>query len=222
MKNVAIVAAGHGRDRAPFKNPEWECWGVNATWSNWGDEAEALFDRWFELHRRSYLRWEHAGDRGYHFRWLRSLRTLPVYVQDMADWPDVPTARAYPWEQVERLSKVHGKYHACSIDWMLALAIKLGAKKIDLYGVEQEHTQEPIGSRACVEFWSGFATGKGIEVRSAAGSTFKVAHLVYTDVPYAVDPEWLPFEDRTHGGQNDIGRLRDRLRRTVRGEPSIE
>jgi hypothetical protein len=106
-------------------------------------------------------------------------------------------------------------YHACSIDWMLAHAILEGATEIRLCGVEQQHTAEPLSSRACVEFWAGVAVGRGIAVSSADGSTFKLAHLVYTATPYARDPTWLPWEDRTPGSR--LGRLARELRAVVNG-----
>ena len=209
-KKVAIVAGGFGRHLAPINDPKWECWGVNATWR---DGSEAAFDRWFELHRYHYLKWEHQGDDGIHFRWLKSLRTLPVYVQDLNDWRDVPMARPFPFDEVEGLSRDFGFYHACSIDWMIAYAILLKTPEIGLYGVEQFHTGEPISSRACVEFWSGVAVGKGIKVSSADNTTFKILHYTITRTPYALDPTWLPFEDRTNGHAQH---QRERLKATVR------
>ena len=212
QKNVAIIAGGFGRERAPLHDPAWERWGLNALWDD-GTEGHAT--RWFELHRRAYLKWEYRGENGPHFRWLKSLRTLPVYVQDPSEWPEVPMAQPFPWKAVQALVPEFGNYHACSIDWMIAYAILLKAPEIGLYGVEQWHTSEPVSSRACVEFWSGVAIGRGIKVFSADGFTFKIAHYTITDRPYAFDPEWLPFEDRTGGTAQ---RMRDGLRRVVRGE----
>lgn len=196
---VAIVGGGPKWYDAPFDRKGWECWGLNATWRNF-NEPEKKFARWIELHRRSFLLWEHGKiykqeQENPHFQWLRSLRTLPVYVQTLKDWPDLKTARLFPFKEVAKIAPPFARYHACSIDWMVALAIHEGAKEIALYGVEQDHTGEPYGSRACVEFWSGVATGRGIHVWSADGSTFRCAQLTYRDEPYALDPAWLPWRD---------------------------
>src|SRR5205814_811495 len=113
------------------------------------------------------------------------------------------------------LAPAFRNYHACSIDWMLAHAITEGATEIRLFGVEQQHTAEPLSSRACVEFWSGFAVACGIAISSADGSTFKLAHLTYTNTPYALDPTWLPWEDRT--GESRLSRGAAALRKQITG-----
>lgn len=200
---VAIIASGQGKYAAPMGD-EWEWWGVNQTYTFFNHEILVKrFTRWFELHRRAYLAWETAADYyKQHLHWLTHLTDNPsrLYVQDVSEWPDASYApNAFPFADVQALAPAFRNYHACSIDWMLAYAIHLGATDIGLYGVEQDHTSEPIGSRACVEFWAGFATARGIKVTSADGSTFKLAHLCYTKTAYAFDPAWLPWEDRTNG-----------------------
>lgn len=215
---IAIVAGSYGKDEAPLGDPNWECWGVNQTWSWFNHEAlQNKFTRWFELHRKAFLEWENQADRyGQHFSFMESQKRYPtLYVQDIEEWPAVENIKEFPFERVQALAPDFGSYHACSIDWMLAYAILEGASEIGLYGVEQDHTAEPIGSRACMEFWAGFATARGIKVHSAQGSTFKLAHLVYTNTPYALDPLWLPFEDRTNGEKTYLGKVHAELARTV-------
>lgn len=216
---VAIIAGGHGKQLAPLGDPAWECWGLNAMWSNFnhpfilgGRKQPSKFTRWFELHRRSYLTWEHQAD-GHHFSFLRMQDVMPVYVQTLEDWPDIATAKAFPFEAVQGLAPAFGYYHACSIDWMIAYAITEGATEIRLFGVEQDHSSEPMGSRACVEFWCGFAVARGITVSSADGSTFKLAHLCYTKTSYALDPLWLPYEDRDETSEK--AEARRALKKTV-------
>lgn len=213
---VAICAAGRGGIRSEFLGKEWERWGVNATWNLWGD-VEKKFSRWFELHRRSYVKWEQGGEPNAHLIWLKNLRTLPVYVQEPGDWPELLTARPFPFKRVQRLAPDFANYHACSIDWMIALAIAEGAKEIALYGVEQDHSAEPLGSRACVEFWSGFAVARGIKVTSIDGSTFRLAQLTFTDTPYALDPKWLTRGDNGNG-HSTIKTLTSDLAATVDGK----
>lgn len=212
---MAIVAGAHGKYSAPFFDKDWECWGVNATWAAHRD-PEKKFTRWFELHRRKYLEWEHQSTTGGHFAWLRSLRKLPVYVQDVAEWPDLLTAKPYPFERVAKVAPAFKDYHCCSIDWMVGLAIAEGAKEIALYGVEQLHTAEPLSSRACVEFWCGIAVGKGIKAHSTEGTTFKITTVVCENTPYALDPKWLPVQDRT-SETNANAVMRQRLADTVDG-----
>lgn len=213
---VAIVASGHGRYEAPLGDPAWECWGLNQTWQWFNHELfNKQFSRWFELHRAGFLRWENEKDRyGSHFTFLQGSDRPKLYVQDVEEWPGVKNIAEFPFESVQAIAPDFGYYHACSIDWMIAYAIHEGATEIGLFGVEQDHSGEPIGSRACVEFWAGYATAKGIKVTSVDGSTFKLAHLVYTSIPYALDPMWLPFEDRT-SSDNSIAKNRRKLREVM-------
>src|SRR5690349_18148101 len=60
-----------------------------------------------------------------------------------------------------------GHYHASSFDWLVAYAIHEGAKIISLHGVGfalDSPREEPMSARACLEYWSGYAQGKGIDV----------------------------------------------------------
>lgn len=213
---VAIIASGHGKYEAPLGQEGWECWGLNQTWY-WFDHpaTEGKFARWFELHHRSFIDWENQGDTR-HTAWMAKQDRLPIYVQDVEEWPDVATAKEFPMAEIQALLPDFGYYHACSIDWMIAYAITLGATEIALFGVEQEHSVEPHGSRSCMEFWLGFAAARGIKVWSAQGSTFKLAHLCYTKTPYAVDPTWLPYEDRTAGLDSYLGKHAARLKKVVK------
>lgn len=216
---VAIIASGHGRYEAPL-DTEWEWWGVNQTYRWFEHEMLAQrFTRWFELHRRPFLAWENEADLyRRHLHWLTHLTDNPsrLYVQDVSEWNDATyPPQAFPFTEVQALAPDFAYYHACSIDWILAYAIQQGATEIGLYGIEQDHTVEPHGSRACVEFWAGFATARGIKVTSAQGSTFKLAHLCYTKVPYALDPSWLPFEDRTDGTRTMLGKAHADLRQVL-------
>ena len=194
---VAIIGAGCGDHLAPFGDHDWECWGLNRCWVNYKshESVERKYARWFELHRRGFLQWESEEEQA---GFLRILRSLPVYVQDITEWPEMLTVQPFPFEQVQALAPEFANYHACSIDWMLAYAITEGATQIALYGVEQWHTAEPMSSRACLEFWAGFATARGIKVTSAEGSTFRLAQIVYTKTPYAFDPIWLPRRDEAN------------------------
>ena len=212
---VAIIASGHGKYKAPFFDAEWECWGVNSSWAD-HSKAEKKFARWFELHRRKYLEWESRSSDAFQATWMRQLRTLPVYVQDVTEWPEMTTVKAFPFADLDALLPGRARYHACSIDWMLAYAIQLGAEEVRLFGVEQHHTAEPVSSRACLEFWAGFAEGRGIKVSSADGSTFKLATLTFHDTPYAFDPTWLPRQDDS-GHFSTLAREKTRLERVVAG-----
>ena len=56
------------------------------------------------------------------------------------------------------------RYFTNSVCYMIALAILEGYGRIELYGVNQAGMFEYMEQRRGVEFWIGYALGKGIEV----------------------------------------------------------
>ena len=56
------------------------------------------------------------------------------------------------------------KYFTNSVCYMIAMAIKEGYGRIELYGVRQAGLVEYMDQRKGAEFWVGYAMGKGIEV----------------------------------------------------------
>ena len=56
------------------------------------------------------------------------------------------------------------QYFTNSVCYMIAMAIKEEYERIELYGVRQAGLVEYMDQRKGVEFWVGYAMGKGIEV----------------------------------------------------------
>ena len=170
---VAIVgfADGH-RHLAPYRDPDWEIWGLNRLHQH----QEGRWNRWFEVHGlRKYYE-----DDPQHREWMRTCG-IPIYVrpQDMGIY-DIPSAVAYPVEQV--LSDF-GRYFTNSISWMIALAIGMGFKDIGLWGVDMAQdavfpTNEYRQQRPSCEYLLGVAVGRGARIHLPPGSDLlKASHL---------------------------------------------
>src|SRR3990167_1110874 len=84
---VAIVGAGRGRETAPFGDPTWEVWALNAIWA-------PRYDVMFELHPRSV---QDAVD-------MQCYPTIstPCYVIDPTEWAlwEIQHPVRYPSEPV--------------------------------------------------------------------------------------------------------------------------
>lgn len=89
-------------------------------------------------------------------------------------------------------------YFTNSVCYMIALAIAEGYQKIELYGVNQAGLFEYMEQRKGVEFWIGYALGKGIEVYINPPSSL----LTNTkNTPYGYeDSEGLKTERKAKGG----------------------
>lgn len=164
---VAIVAAGSGRDEAPYLDAEWEVWALNAVPPT--DAFGRLrADRWFEMH-------EEKAQSEADLRWIRAC-PMPIYLPPK--WADqvldrrrrselvagdIPRAVRYPLEAIE---ETYGSYFVCTFAYQIALALLEGFTDIGLYGVElalgtaRERTLE----LACVSWWLGRAEGSNVTI----------------------------------------------------------
>lgn len=161
---VAIVGFSDSRKRAPFDEPEWEIWGLNQLY-----EKIPRWDRWFELHKRQV----NLDDEGPDHIWKLAAFTCPIYMQK--HYEDIPTSVEYPLKQV---IAAFGSYLTSSFSFMAALAIMEGFQEIGIYGVDT--ADEEWGSqRPSLEYFLGYARGKGIKITIPAESSLLRAPFLY-------------------------------------------
>ena len=164
MRQVAVVGlAPSTHDDAPYKDPDWEVWGLP-----WDNDRYPHFDRLFDIHPLECIR--KATPSFYPPRYedrLRELCDLGAALYMQKAYPDIPNAIEYPLEEV---SSLVGDYYNSSIAYMLALAIFEGYDKIGIWGVdmigqgEPGHADEYRDERPNCEYLLGFAKAKGIEI----------------------------------------------------------
>lgn len=162
---VAIVGFTASWKRAPFNEPDWEVWGMNAAY----DLPLPRWDRWFELHQRQV----NLNDEGPRHIWKIAELTCPVYMIKQFD--DIPTSVAYPLDKV--LAQFR-PYMTSTFSYMAALAIMEGFEEIGVYGVDT--ADEEWGSqRPSLEYLLGYAEGKGIKVTIPKESSLLRAPFLY-------------------------------------------
>lgn len=154
---VAIVGFTDHKKLAPYNNPEFEIWGMNALFFH-GDEVPRA-DRWFDLHPVEKIdneRWKWYGQ-----------QKIPVYLQQLVE--GVPSAVEFPAERLRQLFRSfftedfdRRTYYTSSIAWMIAFALDEGFKEIHIYGVDMSQDEEYFGQRNGVEFWMGVCAGRGV------------------------------------------------------------
>lgn len=187
-RKVCIVGGGKSRWEAPFHDDTWECWGLNDMQMD-----GVVWDRWFALHTLEHFENHYTLGWIYQKIMMRKLH-VPIYVWE--EFVDVPGCRIYPKEEVEALTS-WGRYHCGSFDWMVALAILEGFEEIRICGVNLMESQEPISSRACLEYWIGVAEGRGItvDVRRTGSALMSNFYLVRTENRYGPDEFHLCVDD---------------------------
>jgi len=179
-KKVAILGfAGTSRNLAPFNNPEWEIWGLNALYKEitWASNIT----RWFEFHPRKDIASIEAGGGPEYEAFLRQLK-IPFYTEIHYD--EFPTSIPYPLEKIcntfhigtddikstikndhVEFKNVKNAYLTNSISSMLALAIyemlycDSGIEEIGTWGVDMAHSSEYSAQRPSVEYYLGILEG---------------------------------------------------------------
>jgi hypothetical protein len=146
-----------------FDDDDFEVWGLNQLYlafneskgvPNIADRA----DRWFQIHSRQSYDANVARDHSHH-DWLANETRFPVYMQEKH--PDIPMSVKFP---KDKIMEEFGSYFTNSISWEIALAIQEGFKEIHLYGVDMATHSEYEYERPSVEFFLGWARGRGIKI----------------------------------------------------------
>lgn len=153
LKVAIIGTAPSSRDKAPYNDPTWEIWVCSPGNMN----AVPRVSAWFEVHNNLLLP-ENISYGGPYIEWLRK-QTFPVYMQDQSL---VPNAIALPKDE---LVGMFGKYFfTSSFAWMMAMAIKMGASEIALFGVDMASKNEYILQRPGGHYFMQLAASRGIKV----------------------------------------------------------
>ncbi len=150
---VVIVGKGRGWDKAPPCGNGYEVWGI--TQLNLRRSVDLVID----MNDYSENRWGPEET----FEATRS--------RNKATHGGIPyfDLRTYPLKEI--VKKFGSDYFSGTVDFAIALAIYRGATEIELYGVTLEDKSEYAYQKPGVEYWCGYARGKGIKVTSFGDHT---------------------------------------------------
>ena len=155
-RRVAITGAGKSLRDLPWHDETWEIWGINNFWNAMRDPTGRLrADRWFELHPPT----DDIQD-PYDMAWLREC-PIPIYTTE--PFPENQNAVVFP---VDMLASRFRDYFSCTFAYQIALAIYEGFGELAVHGLELAYgtQREATVERACVNWWLGFAAGRGMTV----------------------------------------------------------
>ncbi len=148
-KKIAIVGTTCSLMDAPYKDPDWEVWGLNGAY-----KAMPRWDRWFDLHNMEILKKHH--DPAY-FDFLANAKDKLMLNKEYSEYPD---AEVFPYEA---LVDKYGRYFNNTVSWLIALAIEEQPEAIGLWGVNMAADEEYGKQRPSCEYYIGLARGLGIE-----------------------------------------------------------
>ena len=189
---VCIVGCASSKDIVPWGDKDTEFWGVN---NLYGIELEgAHYDRWFEIHNiwstpgtDNLIRRGSADFRGQPvLEYLQGLAKLDICIYMQKHWPElIPKSVPLPIEDMVQWFLSKGlpldqcRYITNTISYEIALAIYLGFKEIQVWGVDMAVGTEYEHQRPSCEFWLGVARGMGINVVIPAQADLLKTRFVY-------------------------------------------
>jgi hypothetical protein len=194
---VAIVGyAPSSRDLAPYNDKDYDIWGVNELY-----KISPRVDVLFELHHEKWLRSKERNPD--HVKWLKSA-DIPIVMLDKISY--IKNSIRYPAETI--LSK-YPRYFTNSISYMIALAIELGYKEISVFGIDMATTDdtgnaEYMRQRPSVEFFLGYAAGRGINIYIPPQSDLCKTMFLYGYEDEAQTAYILKVKSRKHELQERI------------------
>lgn len=150
MKKIAIIGTTSSLIDAPYKDPEWEIWGLNGAY-----QAIPRWDRWFDMHSIDTLKKYHES---VYFDFLKKAGDKVSMVHSTEE---LPQAKAFPWQE---LVKKYGRYFNNTVSWLIAYAIEQNPAAIGLWGINMAMDEEYGIQRPSCEYFLGVAEGKGIDV----------------------------------------------------------
>ena len=144
--------------------------------------------QWYQLHHRwRFTRRNPRHGENDHWGWLQQKHDFPIYMQKQYD--DVPSSVAFPLREYSekylacRLGRGGGfqrQYFTSTFPYVLMHIMDTFEKqympsdynplhdgpyaRIEFYGVELAQKQEYIEQRPNMEFWSGYCTGRGVQL----------------------------------------------------------
>lgn len=198
MKEKIAIIGGKSREENFHHGKNVEVWCLNMIMPSWLPYCTRLFNihkfdslvRYgYQIHKDVEWAYEHQD---VPFITVDKWPKSNVYpLKNNIIFPSVKMAKAMPrWN-----------YHCGSFDWLVAYAVYIGVSEINLHGIGLcLEAGEPISSRACLEYWCGYAEGRGIKVTAAEDcDIFHFYHLVKSKMIYGYDDTPV-YEDRTKKG----------------------
>jgi hypothetical protein len=162
-KQVCILGTAETMAEAPFDSEGWEIWAVSTVLGHAGLKR---IDRLIEIHEPS--EWKPRAEQ---------INAAKVPVWMWKHYEEIPLSEPFPLDDVDALFK--RRYYTNSISMLIAEAIREKASDIGLFGVHMATTNEYAEQRPSVEYFLGFAEGRGINLWIPDGSDMLKAARLY-------------------------------------------
>lgn len=133
---------------------------------------------------------------------LKWLRNAPAPVVTSRPHPDYPMLEPFPL--IEVLNEFRNGYFNSTAAYAVAYAVWLGVKKISIFGCDYTYpnAHDAEKGRACLEYWLGIATERGIKIAVPKNTTLLDAIHTQRERFYGYDT--LDMTIREVGGRINV------------------
>lgn len=163
LNKLCILGSAPSKKDAPYKDASYDIWAISGaafSESLYGEIKENTeSNSWNDVHRVDLLFEMHK--RPLFASKIEQLNKCKKQVMMQELEKDIPLSKKYPCEEV---IEIYGNEFSSTIAYMLAYALFLGYKHIELYGVVMMHKTEYVRQRAGIKFYLGIAKALGIYV----------------------------------------------------------
>lgn len=163
-KRVVILGRGSGAEfytRKQFTHKIWACFSAVQAFHNskihlvfGADPLEVFLKLKTKKQRNLYIMRLIVMNR------VRK-NNIPIFLPKV--YPEHPTSMAFPLRKI--VDKFGITYFSNTICYMIAYAVYIGVKQIDIYGITMDCGSEYEHEKGGIECWIGFAMGRGIKVK---------------------------------------------------------
>jgi hypothetical protein len=168
--SVCICGTAPTLANTPWEEKEFEFWACSPT-ITYPEVQNHRFDLLFELHPAEYFMQEAVRDRLNEYN-------APIYMLEKNDV--IKNSLAYPLKRIQGMvnNGYINKYFTSTISYMIAIAVCMGYKRIELWGCHMAAQEEWGDQRQACEAWLGYAAGLGIDFYIPGQSEiFRCPHL---------------------------------------------
>lgn len=156
LKVALVGTAPSSRLLAPYNDPTWQIWACSPGNMN----QIPRFDVWVEIHGNLMFP-EHQSYGKPYIDWLKQIKQ-PVLI--LKNHYDLPTGVVLPWWDYIKEDAFGQDFFTSSFAWMMAHAMTIGAKEIQLFGIDMASRDEYILQRPGFYHFRREAHKRGVKI----------------------------------------------------------
>jgi len=157
---IALIGSAPSSVRiAPYQDPAWQIWGCSPGTYGVMPRCNAFFELHLYEPGAPWFSPEYC-------QWLKACpeRGTALWVGNDKAVQQMPGSQVLPYDAINEEFDPSRWFNTSSLFWMMAMAIKAGATKIGLWGVDMAANEEYEMQRAGIHFLTYIAASRGIEV----------------------------------------------------------